>query len=569
MRRMSSVALLTVVGLACSDNVSGPSGNNGDPDLPSVGDVLTLNVPRDVDDPCDASPDAREGRVVAVTANTIVVVDPDNPSGGLSDEQYSGLGDQFDEWGYPVVAEYFGEPSDLDENGRVIAFFTRAVNEYTEEGDEGLIFGLFWPGDLFPTTGGTDGCATSNVAEVLYLAVPDPNHDAGREVSADAIRRFAVGTMGHEMQHLVNASRRLFERPTADAFETIWLNEGLSHATEELMFFERAGVEPGANIDVEWLQGSESRADAFNEFQIQNLDRFAGFLEAPGTDSASLLNTEGTLASRGSDWHFLRYAADRHGSEADFWWNLVNTNLIGLQNLTEALGTDPETWIREWSAAVYADDEASTDPEFQFPSWNLRDIYPAFENNGDQIYPEYPLALNALTDAEPLDLDIAGMAVAYVQVDVPAAGTATVRLSSDGGVMPDSLRLSVVNASTGVVNQLAGDDAAEVTLEGGDSATTFVLAALNPARTATSRLPLQFESEGAGPALVASAAAHQRTLASRGVFALSASTVPLPAINHRFHVAFLERARRHLTPRVAHAREVYRERERLRGLRDQ
>lgn len=577
MRRMTFVALLPVAALACSDDVSGPSGNNGGTDLPSVGDFLTLNVPRDVDEPCEANPDASDGRVVAVTPTSIVVVDTANPPNGLSDEDYADLGDDFDEYGYPVVTQYFGDPSDLDENERVISFFTRAVNEYTEDGDDGFVFGLFWPGDLFQATG-TNGCATSNYAEVLYLAVPDQDGEAGPPVSEDAIRNTAVSTMGHEMQHLVNASRRLYVSPTADAFETIWLNEGLSHATEELMFFERTGSEPGMNIDIVWLRDGPdcvSPADAnvpericaFNQFQIQNFTRFASFLEDPDTAAASLLNTEGTLASRGSDWHFLRYAADRHGAEADFWWDLVNTDVNGLQNLTQAIGTDPENWIRDWSAAVYADDEAVDSEDFQFPSWDLRSIYPAFQDENDnQIYPEYPLAVHELTDAASVDLEVAGMAAAYVQVEVPATGTATVTLGSAGGAPPAQLRLSVVNTATGEVAQHAGDDAAEVTLEGGLSGATYVLAALNASTAPNEMLSLQFESDGAGAAIVANAASRNKALQTRGPLALSAAMVPLPAVNQRFHVEFLERARRQLTPRIPHARQVYHERRRLRDL---
>lgn len=567
MRRMTLVALLPLAAVACSDDVSGPNGNNGPPGVPSVGDILTLNVPRDVDDPCDASPDARDGRVVEVTANTVVVVDTANPSGDLSDQQYSALADEFEEWGYPVVVDYFGEPSDLDENERVIAFFTRAVNQYTEEDDEGFIFGLFWPGDLFSSTG-TGNCATSNEAEILYLAVPDPDGLAGEEIAADIIRGSAVGTMGHEMQHLVNASRRIYFPPTSNQFEVIWLNEGLSHITEELMFFERTGSGPGGNIDVEWLRDEQLRLDAFNQFQVQNFIRFAIFLEEPETDTASLVNAEGTLASRGSDWHFLRYAADRLGSavQADFWSDLVNTELNGLPNLTQALGTAPEPWIRDWSAAVYADDEVSGDAVFQFPSWNLREIYPAFEDaNGNQIYPEYPLALSELTDDAPLELDIGGLSAAYVQVEVPPTGTATVTLSA-GEAALEELRVSVVDASTAEVTQHEGDGAAEISLEGGTTGTTYVLAVLNASTTATSMLPLQLESDGAGPPLVASAASRERASASRGPLALGAAlatsgaAVPLRAVNHRFHLDFLERAQRQLTPRIAHARRAYRER---------
>lgn len=552
MRRTTFITVLSLAGLACSDDVSGP---DEELILPELGDILTLNVLRNVDNPC-VSPDTREGRVVAVTSRSIVAVDTQNPSVGLSDEEYASFGAEFDVVTYPVVAEAFGEPSDLDQNERVIAFFTRGVNELTREDDEGFIFGYFWAGDLLPSTGG-DGCAASNEAEVVYLAVPDPNGQVGVQIDANTIRDASVATLGHELQHLVNASRRLFVN--ASGFEEIWLDEGLSHVAEELLFYAYTGTEPGDNIDVESLTETQSRTDAFFEFQYQNVDRFARFLDDPGTEAASLINAEATLASRGSGWHFLRYSADRLGSESEFWFSLVNTSLTGLDNLTQALGTDIEVWIHDWSAAAYADDEAVTDADFQFPSWDLRDIYPALvDTNEEQVYPEYPLALRRLTDAKPLDLAVAGMAVAYVQVNVPAAGTATVSLRP-GGVTPlAQLRLAVVNASTGEVERVAGDDAAKITLEAGAASATYVLAVLNTSKSPGAMLPVEVESSGAGTATLASAPSRGHALAPRGSLALSATMRPLRAVNHRFHIDLLERARRQLTPRMAaYARKVY------------
>lgn len=555
MRRTTFITLLSLAGVACSDDVSGPDDELV---LPELGDILTLNVLRNVNNPC-VSADTREGRVVAVTSRSIVVVDTENPPGGLSDEEYASFGVEFDVVAYPVVTEAFGEPSDLDENERVIAFFTHGVNALTRVDDEGIIFGFVWAGDLFPSTGG-DACAASNEAEVVYLAVPDPNGQVSVQVSPNVIRDASVATMGHELQHLVNASHRLFVNPSD--FEEIWLDEGLSHVAEELLFYAYTGMEPRDNIDVESLTETQSRTDAFFEFQYQNVDRFALFLDDPGTEAASLINADATLASRGSDWHFLRYAADRRGSESEFWFSLVNTSLTGLDNLTQALGADAEEWVHDWSAAVYADDETVTDPDFQFPSWDLRDIYPALvDTNEEQVYPEYPLTLRRLTDAAPLDLDVAGMAGAYVQVNVPAADTVTVRLRS-GGIIPlAQLRLAVVNASTGEIERLAGDDAAEITLEAGVSGATYVLAVLNASKSPGAMLPVEVESSGAGTAAFASAPSRGHALAPRGSFALSPARRPLPAINHRFHIDLLERARRQLTPRMAaYARKVHQDR---------
>jgi len=71
------------------------------------------------------------GRVVAKSARAIVVADTGNPAGGFTDADYRGIAATFDTLVYPVDVRHFGEPTDLDNNGRSIIFYTRAVNELT------------------------------------------------------------------------------------------------------------------------------------------------------------------------------------------------------------------------------------------------------------------------------------------------------------------------------------------------------------------------------------------------------------------------------------------------------
>ncbi len=73
----------------------------------------------------------------------------------------------------PVDRAAFGTPSDIDNNGHVILFFTRAVNELTPPGALGVTLGFFFPRDLYPKTAAPGPCAGSNVAEMFYLLVPD------------------------------------------------------------------------------------------------------------------------------------------------------------------------------------------------------------------------------------------------------------------------------------------------------------------------------------------------------------------------------------------------------------
>ena len=157
-------------------------------------------------------------------------------------------------------------------------FFTRRVNELTPADNENsYVGGFFFGRDLLPATSGT--CATSNYGEMFYLLVPDPTGVVnGNEFSRADVREIAVGIVAHEYQHLINASRRLYVNTTARAFEEQWLNEGLSHIAEELVFYSVSGKQPRRDLDPVAIRSSSRSVDAFNEYAGSNFGRFRQFL---------------------------------------------------------------------------------------------------------------------------------------------------------------------------------------------------------------------------------------------------------------------------------------------------
>ena len=57
-----------------------------------------------------------------------------------------------------------------------------------------------------------------------------------------------TAVIAHEFQHLINAGRRMYVNNALD-FEDTWLDEGLAHVAEELLFYREAGLRPKGNID--------------------------------------------------------------------------------------------------------------------------------------------------------------------------------------------------------------------------------------------------------------------------------------------------------------------------------
>ena len=420
-----------------------PSANLG-PSLaigtanPQVGDLVTINA--QANNAC-SNPINREGRIAAIGQYSIIVHDNQNPANGFTNAEYAQIAATFDTLIHPVAIANFGTPHDIDGNSKAFIFYTAEVNKLTEKGSGSYIGGFYFVRDLFPKTATADfaACPSSNEAEVFYMLVPDPNGTFSDARSKDFVLGVTLGTIAHEYQHLINASRRMFVN-NADDFEATWLDEGLAHISEELTFFRSAQLATRTNLDLTTLRSQQRILDAFNRFGISNFFRLEEFLNAPGTSSP--YDADDNLASRGSAWHFLRYAADRRGGdEQTFWFALVNSTTRGMTNLGGVLGTSPSTWFRDWAGAVYADDFVPGVPaELTVPTWNLRSIFsanPPFEGG-------FPLEIAQLTPGTVATDRLIGGGAVYVRQTVANGDNGSFQFAVNGAVPPPFVSVRLV-----------------------------------------------------------------------------------------------------------------------------
>jgi hypothetical protein len=409
------------------------------PSNPAIGSLVTLNA--NGNQPCTRL-DNRVSRIAAVSNLAIIVADTANPVGGFTDAEYQSFATMFDTLISPLGIASFGATSDIDRNGKVVIFFTRRVNELTGPSDEGTIGGFFFERDLFPLTdsGVFEGCAGSNLAEMFYLLVPDPNGLAGKRHTKQDVLDITPGTIAHEFQHLINAGRRMYVNE-ADAFEETWLNEGLSHIAEELLYYRVSRFAPRQNIASFSTQAS---ADAWNKFQSDNNARYELYINRPSQISPYADNDD--LATRGATWNMLRYLADHRGtSDGDTWTQLVNTTLTGQANLSRVFGSNYLTQIRDWSTSVFSDDVAGvTDTRFLQPSWNMRSLFPRLQDSQGRPLNRFPLTVVPLAENSPATLSLISGATAYLRFAVPANGQASVDWSSGGLPVSGLMQFTVV-----------------------------------------------------------------------------------------------------------------------------
>jgi hypothetical protein len=253
------------------------------------------------------------------------------------------------------------------------------------------------------------------------------------------------GTVAHEYQHLINASRRMFVNTGADASEEVWLNEGLSHIAEELVFYKSSGLQPRQNLDGAIIQGST--ASSFQQFMQNNARRYRAYLRNTPLQAPIGFNAgDDDLETRGAIWSFLRYAADRlvnGGAGTDFWFRLVNSQTAGVANLRDVFGTEPSPLMRDWAIAAYADDTGpGVEERFSHQSWNFRSILPAL---GNPFPLTDPLSERRLSDNVPASVQMQGGGVSFLRFLVPAGHEALFLLTSTSGQpSPATLQLSVL-----------------------------------------------------------------------------------------------------------------------------
>ena len=400
---------------------------------PQVGDLLTLNVSSRA---CD-SITTRGARVVAIGTQAIVVADTLDPAGGFSAADYQRFATRFDTLVYPVDVTNFGAPAVFGSSGKILLFFTTAVNALTPKGSTSFVGGFFFGRDLFPVLSTPDlgACAGSNESNIFYLLTPDPtgtvNGNIRRTGFVDSV---TTSVLAHEFQHLINQSRRLFVTKAQDPFEVTWLNEGLSHIAEELLFYHEGASTPLQNLDVTAIRASVQLKNAFNADQASNAGRYREYLLAPSTSSP--IRNDDSLSTRGATWDFLRYAADRKnrggGTDASVWQALVNSSTSGIANLRQVFGLNLGTMLSDWSVSHYADDIVpGVSADFTQPSWNWHNIYPAL--GGSASAPStYPLKVTGLTISGASGTVIPGGSSFY-RFSVAANASASLGITAGSG----------------------------------------------------------------------------------------------------------------------------------------
>ncbi len=372
---------------------------------PNVGDLVWKRMRRTFNSV--SAFDSVRARVAYVGPKIIILEDTTNELYGQMNAEYLAIGAEFDQNMFGFLSN-FGDPLVLDSltdnNGRAIALFTKRVNEFELSGG-GSLLGFVTSCDFFPQTDPVPGnaCASSNEGEYFYAFVPNPNGVRGR-FSLDTWKRFARGTMIHEMKHIVMFAERI-ARDANNAEET-WLEEATAQQASELWARQKYGRVQ--RDDIRWAQGptcdyatvSPSCPDPVegigHHFQFL-------YLHYDNSESKSFINNSDNIIY-GSSWLFSRWLTDQfdNGNEPMFLQQLVQQqNDRGITNVEARTGKQWRDLLAQFSMAVLADNYPNatiTNPLYRIPSWNTRDVFAGmnanlvFRNQDGSTTPAFPRA---------------------------------------------------------------------------------------------------------------------------------------------------------------------------------
>lgn len=374
---------------------------------PQVGDMMWKRMMRTFN--TYSNYDSILTRVVYSGSKLVIVEDTANPLARQMDAEFARIGAEFDGTMYKFL-EHFGDPLVLDpltdNNGRIIAIFSKRVNDYSA--GVGTLLGYVTSCDFFPQVSSGTGtfCAPSNEGEYFYAFVPNPGATGAGAWSLDRWRRIIRSTLVHEVKHIAGFAERIAR--DAPSPEDVWLEEATAQQAAELWARDMYG-RFGRGADIDWAGGPRcdyAQVSAACPDPFEGIMHHFGFLyrHYSSNETRSILTDRSISPDPviyGSSWSFVRWATDVLASdEKAFTRSLVQQSLDrGVSNITARTGRPWSELMGYWSLASLADNYPGgtvNDPRLQLPSWNTRDIFAqmaarivTIDVNGNQT-PLYP-----------------------------------------------------------------------------------------------------------------------------------------------------------------------------------
>lgn len=386
---------------------------------------------------------------------SIWVEDVANPNDGhgFTAADYQGFSDLFDSTLYPVNVDYFGEPTDHDNNGRIVIVITREVNRTDN------VLGRVNSAD-FPAV----GCASGNAGEYFYGIAPDSSGQAGQAIGPGTLRALMPIIIAHELTHVIQFGRRL---ASGGPVQTLWELEGQATLTEEVVGHAVTGNRPGQNygFPVIWNDPPLTPIDWYFGM-FYDLVLYFGLETASSTvanapEQCGWLSADhpgpclGGRAMYGVTWSFLRWLSDHFGptfpgGEQGLHRAMVTDNRTGFATISGLVGRPIDELLAQWAAMLYVDNRIpEVDPKLHMPSWNFYGPNTSNQPNGGfwsnliqqaQLRPREA----GFGQSWQYNISVRAASTGYFRVSGSNRQPTAISVTGDAGPLPDHMRVWIV-----------------------------------------------------------------------------------------------------------------------------
>ena len=323
-----------------------------------IGDVSTQNV--------TATLVATSSRAEAWVDNNISRIYATNPNAITTAEAQAQI-NRFSETTYPVVTSVFGDPSDVDGDGKLLFLYTELVDQ------AGGIAGFYRAKSLFSASDGGDG----NAADMMYIGL------AGQASTYESL-------LAHEFQHLISYNQHVLIHEGVNEISSI--NEAMSHVAEDLI---------GQHV-----QGGNA-----------NLVRT--YAKAPEIYSI-LSESKLDKGVRGTAYTFVRSMIESFGD--DVLSSLVKTELSGIANVEAVSGQTFEQVYETYLARMFlAGSGLNTSFDYAYP------FFTDPSSGGRSI----PIPNQSAVSPEAVTVTGSTKAFAASSIRLMGAGTSTITIDSE------------------------------------------------------------------------------------------------------------------------------------------
>lgn len=210
--------------------------------------------------------------------------------------------DHYSLYGKKVIEDYFGKPSDIDGNGKVVVFASPVV--------ESNVAAFVWSGDFFTT----NSCAASNVREVVYF-----NTDLILGLEGSSGNFQALETMTHEMKHVVSLYHRIAAslRVGSAQYHPTWVEEGTAEIAGEMSSRTAWAANGGPAVGSRVVRQSWTAITRENYGVAIKLARTVWYLSSqPNGLVVTPTGAADGSSIYGSGWLFHRWLGDAYGGAA-------------------------------------------------------------------------------------------------------------------------------------------------------------------------------------------------------------------------------------------------------------